>query len=179
MIRRLIALAAAATLGVLPLAGAAQIDPGTQIVGSINKDLSSKSSQVGETFRLTNAHTTNYDLNGATVYGHVTSVTHPGQGRNAQIHLAFDKVNTRSGNVYAIEGYAKDVTVNTKSNAGKELLGAAGGALVGGLIGGGVGALIGAGGGGLYAKNNRQDVTIPSGSLVTVQVVQSRRQATQ
>lgn len=179
MIRKLAALGAAALIGILPLAGDAQIDPGTKLIGSLDQTLSSSSVQVGQPFTLSNAHTTNYNINGARVYGHVSAVQRPGQGTNAKINLAFDKVNTRSGNIYAIQGYAENVQVDTKSNAGKELLGAAGGALIGGLIGHGIGAIIGAGAGGLVAKNNRQNITIPAGSLVTVQVVSSRRQATQ
>jgi len=100
-----------------------------------------------------------------------------GQGRPGKITLSFDKVQTRSGGVYAVRGYATNVNVQTKSNALKEIGGAAAGALVGGLLFHGVGALIGAGGGALLAKNNRQNINIPQGSQVSLQIVRSRRQS--
>ena len=178
MIRHLTAAAVAALVAAAPLAAMAQLSPGTSLVGTLDQNLSSKSVQPGTTFTISNAHSANHDINGATIYGHVDSVQRAGQGTPGKIHLAFDKVNTRSGNIYQISGYASNMQVDTKANTTKELASSAGGALVGGLIGGGVGALLGAGGGYAYSKNSRQDVTIPSGSLITVQVTQSRRQGT-
>ena len=161
----------------IPLAAGAQISPGTSITGTMNHDLSSKSAQVGQTFTLSNAHSSNHDINGATVYGHVAKVQKAGQGTKGEIDLAFDKINTRSGNVYKIAAYATNVKVDTKSNATKELGSSAAGALVGGLIGGGVGAILGAGGGAVYSKNSKQDVTIPQGSLVTLEVTKTLGQS--
>jgi hypothetical protein len=176
--RRFITAIVAAALAALPLAALAQIAPGTQLVGTIDQSLSSGNVQVGQPFTISNAHTTNYSINGATVYGHVASVQRAGQGTPGKIRLAFDKVNTRGGAVYQIEGYASNVDVVTKNNTLKEVGGAAAGALVGGLLFHGVGALIGAGTGGLFAKNNRQNVTVPAGSTLTVNVVRERRQPT-
>jgi protein tyrosine phosphatase (PTP) superfamily phosphohydrolase (DUF442 family) len=162
--------ALAASLALGPVAALAGITPGTALTGTMNQNLSSNHAQVGQTFTLSDVHSSNHDVNGATIYGHVAKVQAAGQGTPGRIVLAFDKVNTRSGNVYRITGHATNVKVDTKSNAGKELAGGAAGALVGGLIGGGVGAVLGAGGGALYAKNNRQNVNIPQGSLVTMVV---------
>jgi len=47
---------------------------------------------------------------------------------------------------------------------------------VGGLLGHGIGALLGAGAGAAIAGNNRQNVLIPQGSSISVQIVRSRRQ---
>jgi hypothetical protein len=167
---------AAALIAALPLAASAQIAPGTVLIGTIDQDLNSGSAQPGQPFTISNAHTTDYNIHAATVYGHVASVQRAGQGTPGKIKLAFDKVNMRSGAVYAIQGYATNVTVQTKNNAMKEVEGAAAGALVGGLLFHGVGALVGAGTGGLFAKNNRQNVTVPNGSQVTVNIVRERRQ---
>jgi hypothetical protein len=177
MIRKLSVCLSAGTLAFVPLAASAQITPGTTLVGNIDQSFNSKDAQVGQPFTMSNVHTTNYNVNGAKIYGHVADVRRAGQGTPGKIQLAFDKVNTRSGNIYQIVGYASNVQVNTKSNAGKEALGAAGGALLGGLLGHGIGALIGGAGGFLVAKNNRENVTIPQGSTVTVQLEQGRRQA--
>jgi hypothetical protein len=177
MSRILKIVAAALVLALSPVAALAQLSPGITLIGSIDQPLDSRTAQPGKPFTISNAHTSNYDINGATIYGHVASVQHAGQGRPGKINLAFDKVNTRSGNIYQITGYASNVNVQTKNNTLKEVGGAAAGALVCGLLGRGVGALIGAGGGALYAKNSRENVNISQGSQVSVQVTQSRRQA--
>jgi hypothetical protein len=176
MIRHLTTVAVAALVAVAPLAASAQLNPGTTLTGNLDQNLNSKTAQVGQTITISNAYSPNHDINGATIYGHVDRVQHAGQGTPGKIHLAFDKVNTRSGNIYQITGYASNMAVQTKSNSTKEIASSAGGALVGGLLGGGVGALLGAGGGYAFSKNSRENVTIPQGSLVTVQITQSRRQ---
>jgi hypothetical protein len=177
MVRKLIIVLASAVFAVLPLAALAQLTPGTTLSGSIDQNLSSNHVQVGTPVTISNAHSPDNHINGATVYGHVASYQAAGQGTPGKITLAFDKVVTRSGSTYLINGYATNVDVQTKNNTLKEVGGAAAGALVGGLLGHGIGALIGAGAGGLYAKNNRQNINIPQGSSITIQVTRSRRQA--
>jgi hypothetical protein len=177
MNRTLTGLAAAVILAVAPIAALAQLTPGTILSGTFDQNLSSNHAQVGDTVSISNAHSDNNDINGAKVYGHVASVQPAGQGRPGKITFAFDKVITRSGSTYAIQSYTTNVDVQTKSNAGKELGGAAAGALVGGLLGHGVGALIGAAGGAVAAKNNRQNVLVPQGSTISIRVIRSRRQS--
>jgi hypothetical protein len=177
MSRTLTAVLASALFAVLPLAALAQLTPGTTLSGYIDQNLSSNHVEVGTPVSISNAHSPDNHINGAKIYGHVSSYQAAGQGTPGKINLAFDKVVTRSGNVYAIGGYATNVDVQTKNNTLKEVGGAAAGALVGGLPGHGIGALIGAGGGALYAKNNRQNINIPQGSSITIQVVRSRRQS--
>lgn len=173
-----LSLACSAILFVIaPIAAFAGITPGSDIVGTIDRDINSKTAQVGQPFLITDAHTTNYDINGATVYGHVSAVQRAGRGTPGKLVLAVDKVNTRSGNVYKITGYTTNVKVQTKSNIGREAGAGAAGALVGGLIAHTAGAIIGAAGGYLIAKNNREDVTVPRSSLITVHLTQTRRQA--
>jgi hypothetical protein len=170
------ALIAAALFAAIPLGALAQIAPGTILIGTIDQDLSSNHVQPGTPFTISNAHTPNYEMNGATIYGHVASVQAAGQGTSGKITLAYDRVSTPSGD-YRIDGYTQNVDVQTKSNAGKTVGGAAAGALVGGLLGHGVGALLGAGAGAAIAGNNRQNVLIPQGSAISVQIVRIRRQA--
>jgi hypothetical protein len=154
----------------------ANISPGTKLTGNINRSLDSKDAQVGQTFLLTDVHTSNFDINGATLYGHVANVQHAGQGTPGKIELAVDKVNTRAGSIYKTTGEVTNVQVDTRSNAGKEAAAAAGGALVAGLLGkSGWWAALGGAGGYLVAKNSRQNVSIPQGSLVTVTVSQATR----
>jgi hypothetical protein len=177
IIRKVAAPLFAAAVVSFPAAMYAQIQPGTSMVGALDRTLTSKSTQAGQPFKLLNVNSSAYEINGATVYGHVAAVQSGGAGRKGEIKLALDKVNTRSGNIYKITGYATNVKANTKSNVGREAGAAAAGALVGGLLGRGVGAVLGATGGFLIAKNVHEDVTIPQGSLVTVQVTEARRQA--
>jgi hypothetical protein len=178
MHRLLTAAAVAALVAVVPLAASAQLSPGTTLTGTLDQNLNSKDAQIGQTITISNANSPNHDINGATIYGHVDSVERSGQGRAGKIHLAFDKVNTRSGNIYQIEGYASNMKVETKSNSTKEIAATAGGALVGGLLGHGIGAVLGGGAGYALSKNSKENVTIPQGSLITVQVTRSRRQGT-
>jgi outer membrane lipoprotein SlyB len=150
--------------------------PGTELTGTLQQTLDSAHAQVGERITLTNVASYDGTISGATVYGHVTNVVKPGQGRNAEIDLTYDTLVTKSTR-YLLQARTKNVQVNTKSNAGKEAGGAAIGALVGGLIGHGAGAVIGGAGGYIAAKNNRSNVVIPAGSNVVMQVVSARRQA--
>ncbi|MGZ3499092.1 MAG: hypothetical protein ACXWNK_08460 [Vulcanimicrobiaceae bacterium] len=172
-----------ATLAILVLTSAsarsATVAPGTELYGTLNQSLDSGSVQAGAPVVLTNV--TSADGSGAIVgaklYGHVTQVQRAGQGRPANIKMEFERLHLPNGTVYAIQGEVIQMKVNTKSNAGKEAGAAAAGALIGGLIGHTAGAIIGASGGYLYAKNNRQNVTIPQGSVVTVRLLTARRQA--
>jgi len=175
--RKLTAVFATALFASLPIATLAQLAPGTTLTGNIDQNLSSNHAYAGEPITISHVGSSNGQIRGATMYGHVSGVRAAGQGTPGKITLAFDKVATRSGAVYQISGYASHVDVQTKNNTLKEVGGAAAGALVGGLLFHGVGALVGAAGGGLLAKNNRQDVNIPQGSSVSVEVVRSRRQS--
>jgi hypothetical protein len=175
MLRTHRAVAAAFFAALLPLAATAQISPGTTLTGNISPGFDSKSARVNQTFTLSNVHSSNHDINGATLYGHVSKVQSAGQGTKGEIELDVDKVNTQSGSIYKVTGYVTEVQVNTKSNAGKQVGGAAAGALVGGLIGNTTGAIIGGAGGLLLASNNKQNVSIPQGSLVSVKITSSSR----
>lgn len=182
--RTFFAAIAALLIGLTPLAApaAATIEPGTVLVGNMDQSLDSKSVQINQRFTISNVHSQDNDINGATIYGHVADVQRASQGRTAKIELAFDKLHTRSGSSYAISGRAQNVQVNTKNNTLKEVGGAVAGMVVGNvlgkMVGTNVGGALGAGGGYILAKNSKENVTIPQSSVVTVQVTSARRQAT-
>ncbi|MBV9402501.1 MAG: hypothetical protein JO018_02100 [Candidatus Eremiobacteraeota bacterium] len=177
MIRNVCTAIIATALGLFPMIAAAQITPGTDLVGTMDQNLSSRDAVVGQPFTISNVHSLNYNISGATIYGHVAAVQRAGQGTPARIELEFDKLNTRSGNVYHIVGYTTNVQVNTRPNTGKEAAAAAGGALLGSLLTHRwLGTIAGAAGGYMLAKNNRANVDIPASSVVSVRVQQSRRQ---
>jgi hypothetical protein len=173
-----LAIAMIAVLGCPLVASAQAPSPGTELTGTIQQTLDSSHTQVGQ--RVTFTHVASYDgtISGATINGHVSNVVKPGQGRNAQINIAYDTLTTKSGAHYLLQARTKNVQVNTKSNAGKEAGAAAAGALVGGLLfHSGIAAAIIGSGGYIVAKNSRANVTVPAGSNVVVQVVSARRQA--
>jgi len=181
MIRRFTTLAAAAALAVVPLAALADVGAGTELSGTLDQPVDSKNAVVGQRFTMSNVHSQDNNINGATLYGHVCDVQAAGQGRPGKLELCVDKLHTRSGNSYALDGRITAAQVNTKSNAVNEAGGAVAGMIVGNILGKKVGTnmggLLGAAGGYLYAKNARQNVTIPANTPVTVQVLRARRQA--
>jgi hypothetical protein len=176
-----------AALGLTPLGAMAQtsspLSPGTELTGTLNQAISSSSAHAGDP--ITISHVTSADGSGtvtaATIYGHVESVTTAGMGRNARIRLSFDQAQLYNGKRFTLAARPTHINVVTKSNAAREGVGA----IVGDLLGNWVGKTIGVGllgplgliGGYLVAKNARQNVTIPQYSLVTLQVLTSRRQA--
>jgi hypothetical protein len=172
---------AAAIIGLAPLSAIAQISPGTTLVGNMDQTLDSKNVQVGQRFTMSSVHSQDNNINGGTIFGHISDVQRASQGRPGKIELAFDKLRTRSGGSYALNGRAVNVQTNTKSNALKEVGGAVAGMIVGNIIGKAVGTnlggALGAGGGYLFAKNNKENVTIPQNAVVSVQVTSAHRQA--
>ncbi len=143
--------------------------------------LDSKSAYAGQPVVLTNVATRDGSVSGATLYGMVTDVTHPGSGRNAQIRIHFETLRFANGTSAPVDGVVASMQVNTKSNAAKEV----GGALVGMLIGNAVaktilgvsgGGVVGAIGGYVIAKDSRADVTIPAQTAITVRLAGPRRQ---
>jgi uncharacterized protein YcfJ len=162
--------------------GPVTIPSGTVLSGTLSTELNTKNANPGDTFTLNNVTTANGDgtITGATIYGHVVSVQRAGQGKRPQIQLAFDRIVTPDGRSQDIFGTVQSMQQKTPNNTGKEVLGAVVGDIVGNYIGKhlgtDLGGLIGAGGGYLYAKNNTQNVSVPQGSQVSVQVTPGRQQ---
>ena len=174
----------AAAMAIASLAPAAAAISGSTLNGTIASDVNTKTAQVGD--RVVANNVTSADGSGTvshgTLYGHVTSVTRAGQGRAAQIRIAFDRLVLSNGATYAVDGQVTGMRAQTKSNALKEAGGALGGMLVGNMIGktvfhSGWGGFLGAAGGFLVAKNNREDMVVPAGSIVTVRVYTARQQS--
>lgn len=179
--RRAFTAAAIAVAMLAPLAASAAITPGTQFSGTISQDINSKTAQVGDPFTMTNVQSTDNNITGATIYGHVAEVTRASQGRKPALLLALDKLKTRAGNTYVLDGRVLSMQSNTKSNALNQAAGAVGGMIVGNIVGKTIGTnaggLLGAAGGYLYASNVKQDITVPANSRLTVQVLSARQQA--
>ncbi len=167
----------AALVAATAIAAQAALGTGTLLNGTITKSYTSKSAYVGEPVELTNV--TNDDGSGSVVggrlYGTVTAVQKASQGRPGKIAFAFTKLVTSSGAVYAVNTNVTKMKANTKNNTLKEAGGALAGMLVGNMLGKTLfhlsgGGVVGAIGGFLLAKNNREDVTVPGGTIVQVHV---------
>jgi|SRR5579884_813117 len=171
----------ASVLAITPIANAAPV-AGAQYAGTITKSIDTGSAYVGEPVTLTNVSSESGSVAGATMYGTVTNVVKAGQGRSAQLRMVFTRMRLRDGTNYAIDGVVTGMQANTKNNTLKEVGGAVAGMLIGNMIGktifhAGGGGFLGAAGGYLAAKNNRQNMTVPSGSAVRVTLRSVRRQA--
>ncbi|HEY9181277.1 MAG TPA: hypothetical protein VIO32_11205 [Candidatus Baltobacteraceae bacterium] len=183
--RHLIASAAVA-LSVLIAAAPALAAPyaGAQYAGIITTTVNTKDAYTGEPVTLNNVTSEDGSVKGAHMYGTVTRVVRAGQGRPAQLRMTFTKLVLPSGATYAIDGVVTGMQSQTKSNALKEIGGAVAGMIVGNIIGktifhasGGMSGFLGAAGGYLVAKNNRENMTVPSGSAVRVTLRTVHRQA--
>jgi hypothetical protein len=180
--RTLIAKLAAAAL-LLPVAAAAQPAPGTTLNGTIQQTLDTKSAEVGQPVTLTSVTSANASgaIVGARLAGEVTKVVRAGQGRPAQIQLIFTRLRLADGTSYQVDGVVTGMKAATKNNALKEVGGALGGMIVGNVLGKAVGlnggGIAGAAGGFLLAKNSKENMTVPAGSVVSVQLQSARRQA--
>ncbi len=173
----LVALAVALTQSV----ALAQPAPGTELRGTITTSLNTANAYVGEDVLVNNVATADGSIEGAMMRGTVTDVVRAGQGRAAQIRMHFDYLTLANGRTYPINGVVVSAKAQTKSNAAKEV----GGSVVGMLVGNALfktlfaasgGGIIGAIGGFLVAKNNRQNMVVPAGSVVAVRVATPRRQ---
>ena len=154
------------------MAIAQALTSGSTLNGTLNQNLSSNHAYVGEPVSMSNV--SGGGVSGGTLYGYVSSVQKAGQGRPGSIQLHFNRLVT-SGYTYTVQSHVTNANVSTKNNALKEAGGALAGMLVGNAIGKtvfhtGIGGIVGAAGGFLLAKNNRQDVNMPAGTAVEVQV---------
>lgn len=180
--KRIAVVTFAAVLSVLPAFAGAQIND-TEVNGSITQSLNSGSAYVGERVELTNVYSAGGSgrVAGGKLYGSVTEVQRAGQGRPGKIALQFNKLVLANGARYTVSGHPTSMKVDTKNNAAKEAAGTLLGMFAGNMIGKtlfqtGFGAA-GAAGGFLLAKNNRENVTIPGNSVVTVYLASVRRQS--
>lgn len=170
---------AATVLSATPPASAA-LAAGSHYAGVITTTVDTGSAHVGQPVRL--VHVNGSGVSNATMYGSVTKVVRAGQGRPAELQMTFTRLVLPSGTSYATDGVVTGMHANTKNNALKEAGGALAGMIVGNMIGKTVfhasgGGLIGAAGGFLIAKNNRQNMTVPAGTGVSVTLRSVRRQS--
>jgi hypothetical protein len=175
-------LALAAAFALASGAASALSNPvGTTLTGTLDHDLSSGHTSVGEQFRLNvtqpypNGDST---FAGAVVYGHVDSYTKAGSGTPAKLELSFDKIYFPvTDRTRYISGHMTQADVKKDNSAVRTGIAVVVGNILGNYVGkhiGGVASTIGgvAGGAGgyLYAANLKDNITIKSGSPLSFQV---------
>jgi hypothetical protein len=164
------------------------IPAGTQLHAVLSSpDINTKNAQVGGTFTMqVVAPYPNGDatLASATIYGHVAQVTPAGQGRKAQLQLAFDSIRLPNGESAPISGTVVSAQMKSENTTARKALGAGVGMavgsqtigrIVGGAAGGVLGILGGAAAGFLYANNDKANFNIATGAAVVLKTTQSAR----
>jgi hypothetical protein len=184
-IHQIIASTAAAMVIVLPLAASAAnplyLNAGSMVTSKINQTIDSGSAHSGDKFTMTVTSpypNSNGVYGNALLYGHVVQAVSAGQGRNAVLTFAVDRLvlaNGRQGNV-AMKLQSQET--QRHNNMGNIAMSAVAGMLVGNAIGktvfksnlGGAAGLIA---GALYANNARTNVSLRQGSVVVTEVRQT------
>jgi hypothetical protein len=181
-----IASAAVAVALVLPLAASAYSGPvelsaGSMVTSKMNSTIDSGSARVGDKFSMTvltpypgnNGAYTNGQL-----YGHVTSVTAAGQGRNPVLAFNIDRIVLTNGRHASVSMFVQSQETQRHNNMANVAITALGGMFVGNMIGktvfksnlGGPAGLIA---GVLYASNKKTNVSLRQGSVVVTEVRRS------
>jgi hypothetical protein len=181
---RIFAAAAAALVVALPAAASASstyLYAGAMVTSKINQTIDSGTAHAGDKFSLT--MTTPYpggdsQYNRALVYGHVVNVVSAGQGKNAALSFALDRVVLASGRQANVSMSLQSQETQRHNNTGNIAMTAIAGMLVGNMVGktlfntnlGGAAGLIA---GALYANNKRTNVSLRQGSVVVTEVRQT------
>jgi hypothetical protein len=175
-----LALVFAAVVGLAagPAMAASAIPAGTNVFGILSTTLDTSKVNAGDGFSLQVIRPyPNGDASyaGAYVRGHVANVIRAGQGRKAEIDLAFDSIVLPNGAAAPLAGHVVKLEQKQKSAVLQQAAGAGAGMIVGNIIGKsifhtGLGGLAGAAGGFAYGNNLKTNFTVPQGSTVTLQV---------
>jgi len=181
---RITAAAAAALVLALPMAASASstyLYSGAMVTSTINQTIDSGSAHVGDKFTMT--MTTPYpggdsQYNRALLYGHVVNVVKAGQGTNATLAFAIDRIVLASGRQANVSMRLQSQETQRHNNTGNIAVTAIAGMLVGNMVGktlfksnlGGAAGLIA---GALYANNQRTNVSLRQGSVVVTEVRQT------
>jgi hypothetical protein len=183
-IHQIIASTAAAFAVALPMAAFAAptyLNAGAMVTSKINQTIDSGSAHVGDKFSLT--VTTPYpsgnsQYSGAQLYGHVVQVVSAGQGQNAALAFAVDRMVLTNGRQGSVSMQLQSQETQRHNNLSNVAMTAVAGMLVGNLVGktifksnlGGAAGLIA---GALYANNKKTNVSLRQGSVVVTEVRQT------
>ncbi|MBV9211361.1 MAG: hypothetical protein JOZ52_12060 [Acidobacteria bacterium] len=173
------------------------VPDGTQLVATLNDNLTTRDSRENDRFTMTVTSPSQYE--GARIEGYVSGVNRSGRitGRSTMT-FNFERITLRNGSTYRFAGFVDSVrTANgenvrvdnegtvqegdnrTTTTAKRAAIGTAVGAIIGAIAGGGKGAAIGAaigagaGAGSVYVQG-RDDLELMSGTEVTVRASSPR-----
>lgn len=166
------------------------VPSGTQIVATLNNNLTTRDSRENDRFMMTVRSP--FDYEGATIEGYITNVNRGGRitGRS-EMTLNFETIRLRDGRSYRFAGITESIRLSdgetvrvdnegsvrednrTGTTTKRAAIGGAVGAIIGAIAGGGkgaaVGAIIGAGAGaGSVYVQGREDLELMSGTEVVV-----------
>ncbi len=166
------------------------IPDGTQIIATLDNDLSTRAARENDPFTMTVRSPSQYE--GATIRGHLSNVNRSGRvtGRS-EVTLNFDTITLRNGDSYRFAGITESVRTTsgetvrvdnegavrednrTNTTVKRAGIGTAVGAIIGAIAGGGKGAAIGAiigagaGAGSVYVQG-KDDLELTSGTELTL-----------
>jgi hypothetical protein len=174
-----------------PPPGMVLVPDGTQLIGRLDRPLSTRTTREGERFSMV---VDNGPFRGAAIDGIVSHITSGNgranmvfdfrnirlaDGRNGPLDAAIESVRTPDGQVIRINRSGESIRNDQATGASGQdtAVGAAVGALIGAIAGGGKGAAVGAlvGGAGTVAVEGRDQLDLPAGSEVTLSVIGPRR----
>jgi outer membrane lipoprotein SlyB len=164
---------------------------GTQLIATLNTNLSTRDTRDNDRFTMTVTSPTEFD--GAVIDGYVSNVSRSGRisgrsgitfnfdtirlrdGRSYRFAGILDTVRTASGETVRVdnEGTVQEGDSRTNTTAKRAAIGTAVGAIIGAIAGGGKGAAIGAivgagaGAGSVYVQG-QDDLNLTSGTEVTI-----------
>lgn len=173
-----------------PVSGDFVVPDGTQLVTTLNTNLSTRTAKDNDRFTMTVQSPSQY--RNAIIEGYVTNVNRSGRiaGRS-EMSFNFDRIRLQDGRTYRFAGLVENVQVagqdvridnegavqesdsQTEKTVTRTAIGTAVGAIIGAIAGGGKGAAIGAvigagaGAGSVYIQG-RDDLELESGTQVTV-----------
>ncbi|HET9344040.1 MAG TPA: stalk domain-containing protein [Candidatus Eremiobacteraceae bacterium] len=154
------------------------IPSGSIINATLDTALNTASAYIGQPITLTvpqNAQDTPSALAGATIYGKVIEAQGAAQGTNPSVQIAVDSIAlANSADPQPIAARVLKVDPTQGSMIAKEAAGTLGGMLLGNWIGKSMdsnqGGLIGAVGGYLLTSNSKANMTVPSGTPVSLEL---------
>jgi outer membrane lipoprotein SlyB len=161
-----------------PAFAASRLAAGTTVTAVLSSsDINTQKAYVGQTFSMSVVQPyPNGDSSyaGAALYGHISSVVSAGQGRKAQLGLAFDKIVLLNGQTAHLTGHVIAASTKSQNTMVRTAAGALGGMIVGNYIGKhlgtNLGGLAGAAGGYLYASNIKANMNLARGAQVQLQL---------
>lgn len=154
------------------------IPSGSIINATLDTALNTADAYIGQPITLTvpqNAQDTPSALAGATIYGKVIEAQGAAQGTNPSVQIAVDSIAlAKSTDPQPIAAKVLKVDPTQGSMIAKEAAGTLGGMLLGNWIGKSMdsnqGGLIGAVGGYLLTSNSKANMTVPSGTPVSLEL---------